>query len=725
MKRPLFAICLTIVLGVMLYLKLFPANIAVFYGDVAGEEVCLSGQVYAKEYQKGPEGPILVLYLKPEELRFQNQNIPFYNNFICQLQSEEEAPCIGTEVLLKGMLYEYEPATNPGQFDAKQYYGILGFSAKITDCRIEIIRGKCNILKENLWKLKCYFSDVIDVIFPEETASFLKSMLLGDKSCLDNTDKALYREAGILHILAISGLHISFLGMGLNKLLRKIYIPVVPSALISGAGMVLFGLMVGMPVSAMRAIGMFLIRLLADCTGRTYDMPTALGLCAATMLLENPLYMYHAGFCLSFGAVAGVCLLKPTLLRMNKETGPFEDALVTSLSVSLFTLPIQLYFYYEIPVYAMLWNLVVIPLAGICMGSGVLAIGVYICQPFGEWIAQMPAMCTNGIVWLYEAGSRIVSEIPGNTWRAGKPENWQLILYVFVVGMTLFFKKLEPRYKVGLFLGAILLFGADIRGNAEITFLDVGQGDCICIRLPDGSNWLCDGGSSDVHKVGEYRIEPYLKHEGIEVLDAVFLSHGDSDHTNGVIALLQRDSVKIRLLVLPAAEEHTSAEFKEILYLAKEKGIPVLWIKAGMEWQTGEVRAVCLNPGKEERKEEGNASSEVIYLAYKEFSLLFTGDVGTREEQSVLETMELKEIEEVTVLKVPHHGSRYACSEEFLTRINPDFAVISCGRNNAYGHPHAETLNRLTQAGTTVFTTPACGAVTVIIGEDLQIETWK
>ena len=136
MKRPLFMLCLTIVLGVALYLWIHPpADFS--YGEVAGEEVCFTGQVYRKEFQRGQNGPVLLLYLKPEELRFHQQNIPFENNFICVLQSGSMEPPIGSRVMLTGILQEYGHAKNPGEFDAKDYYAAIGISARITNCRIQ------------------------------------------------------------------------------------------------------------------------------------------------------------------------------------------------------------------------------------------------------------------------------------------------------------------------------------------------------------------------------------------------------------------------------------------------------------------------------------------------------------------------------------------------------------------------------------------------------------
>lgn len=734
MKRPLFAVCLTIVLSMMLYLRIHPPTVF-SYKEAVGEEVCLSGLVYAKEYQKGPNGPVLVLYLVPDKLRFQNQNIPFYNNFICVLQNANEAPFIGSTIAVTGTLYEYEEAVNPGQFDAKQYYQTMGISAKLNGCRVESTDGECHLLKEMLWELRCMLGASVEAVFDEDVAAFFKSMFLGDKSELDIADKQLYKEAGILHILAISGLHISMLGMGFYKLLRKIYMPVVPAAILSGIVMILYGMMAGLPVSALRAISMFLLRLGALCTGRTYDMPTALALCAAGMLLENPLYLYHAGFLLSFCAVAGVCIMKPALMRTDKEAGRFEDAILTSLSVTLMTMPLQLYFYFEVSVYSLLWNLAVIPLAGFFLGSGMLAVSFlkimnvfHLMHPLSAIVTQIPAMCATGIFWFYKTGSTIVSKLPGNCWRPGKPETWQLVLYAAVVLLVLFLTKLQPKYKFGLFCGAILFLGADIRTGMEITFLDVGQGDCVCIQLPDGSNWLYDGGSSDVFKVGEYRIEPYLKHEGIETLDAVFLSHGDIDHIGGIVELLQRNSVEIRLLILPYTAKYDldSGGFLKVLDLSKEKKIPILWLKASMEWQAGEVVADCLHPAAWGATEDTNASSEVICMEYGGFSLLLTGDIGMSEEAKILDVMAVRGITEVTVLKVPHHGSKYSCSEELLRQIAPKVSVISCGVNNVYGHPHQETLERISESGSVILSTPECGAITVKVnGAKAEVSCFK
>ena len=428
------------------------------------------------------------------------------------------------------------------------------------------------------------------------------------------------------------------------------------------------------------------------------------------------------------------------------------DSLLTSFSVAVFTLPVQLFFYYEVSVYALAWNLVVIPLAGVCMGAAMAAIFTGMSTPA---LTKIPAICATAIVLLYEKGSYLVGELPGNIWRTGKPENWQIIMFFLLAGVVVLLKKLEPRYKIGLLCGAVLLFGIGGRSGLEVTFLDVGQGDCICLQLPDGTTWLCDGGSSDVSGVGQYRIEPFLKHEGIDVLDAVFLSHADSDHIGGVEELLQRDCVEIKLLVLPCTEQTgtwgndmedesvtvTGAEshsqntqaketcvgmeetgFADILRLAEEKGIPVQWLEAGMKWRSGDVLARCLHPAEGFATENKNAASQVLHITYGSFSLLLTGDVEEDGEEALLAELRRQGIENVTILKVAHHGSKYSSGEAFLEQINPLLSVISCGENNWYGHPHEETLERIADVGSIVLTTPEYGAVVVRVEENGQVE---
>ena len=708
MKRPLAAVCLAAILLMAVCVWLHPPAYA-SYGEASGEEVYLTGRVYKKEYKGGQRTPVLLIYVKPKHLIFQKETIPFYDNFICILQEGGEEPAVGSLVTVCGVLKEYEAAGNPGQFDERNYYAQMGVSACITRAKIVENGGGKDFLRETLWQFRNFLGNGLEQIFSEQDAALLKGMLLGDRSAMDAETKTLYKDAGIMHIFAVSGLHITFLGMGLYYLLRKAYLPVIPAAFFGVTIMVLYGMMIGMPVSAVRAVGMFVCRLAAECIGRTYDMLTALAVCAVVMLAIHPLYLYHAGFLLSFSAVCAVAVLKPAI-QPDKKLPPLLDSLFMSLAITVFTLPVQLYFYYEAPMYAVFLNLAVIPLAGVALvlGTAALAISFLLRQA-----AVIPAFFVHLIFTSYEEGSRFFSGIPGSIRTVGKPEVWQLAGFYLLIGVLLFCKKLIWKYKVGLLCGAVLLFAVNGRADLRVTFLDVGQGDCICMELPDGSAWLYDGGSTSVSGTGTYRIEPFLKSRGITYLDGIFVSHPDEDHVNGVEELLERDGVAVGLLVLPCTERQEKSGFFRLLSLAEERNIPVLWLEAGMEWEEGGVSMSCLHPAGGFVGEDTNAASAVLYLSYGSFSMLLTGDVEGTGEKELLQRLKEEGIENLSVLKVAHHGSKYATKEDFLEILTPKLAVISAGKGNSYGHPHKETLQRLESAGSVILQTPESGAIIV------------
>ena len=759
-RRPLCLVCLVLIAIVALYYFICPPTLF-SYGEVSGSRVYVSGIVYAKEFKKGSDGPNLYLYVKPDGLVSDNQLLPYDENFICVMkENTAEKIFIGSSVVLCGYLSEYEAATNPGQFDAKQYYAVLGISAKISKCEILYCDEQKKVLKESLWQMKCCIEDILDMTFDEESASVLKAMLLGDKSALEEDVKNLYMDAGILHILSISGLHISILGMGVLKMLKKIGVPIYPASGISGIFMILYGIMIGMPVSAIRAICMFVIRLVGQCLKRTYDIQTALLFSAALILFENPLYVYHAGFWLSFTAVAGVvffrdCIVptrsyesvkrEPSFIRkmVFKCKKTCLDIFLTSLSISIFTLPIQLYFYFEISVYSSFLNILVVSTVGVVLLCGIISVLLYIVMAMLGALMPVEVMgmifslldeLVTGILKGYEKGAYILGQLPFNTWTPGQPKAWKILAFYALIALLILSCRdrqnsdsagvdphsqaknaqekggIWPRFKVGILISGVMILALRDRSVFRITFLDVGQGDCICVEIPGGECWLFDGGSTSVYEVGENRIVPFLKSKGIKKLDAVFLSHEDKDHISGVEEILQSGEIKIELLVLPGTEEGRG--FEKILTLAEERDILILWLVEGMQWESGGVNGLCLHPGSEFLSTDTNACSQVIYLSYQDFSVLLTGDVEGEGERALAQTLKEYGLTQVSVLKVAHHGSKYSTLEAFLSAIDAKTAVISSGENR-YGHPHAETLERLLKDGSKVYRIDEQGSISL------------
>ena len=265
--------------------------------------------------------------------------------------------------------------------------------------------------------------------------------------------------------------------------------------------------------------------------------------------------------------------------------------------------------------------------------------------------------------------------------------------------------------------------------------LDVGQGDCICVQGPEHRNYLIDGGSSDVNEAGKYRIEPFLRSRGIEELDYVFLSHGDLDHMSGIEEMLMRQNkgVRIRNLVVPE-KQYWDGKILELVTMAETYGTQVKIMKYGMELKEEKMKFTCLGPveksngkstdGAGDRENTGNilaagnAASMILHLEYDGFDMLFTGDVEKEGEERLTGVLDgIQKEKNITweVLKTAHHGSKNSTTETFLQTVQPQYAWISAGRKNRYGHPHGLTLERLKESGAEIYSTQQNGAIAVTV----------
>ncbi len=275
-----------------------------------------------------------------------------------------------------------------------------------------------------------------------------------------------------------------------------------------------------------------------------------------------------------------------------------------------------------------------------------------------------------------------------------------------------------------LLLPAFMLLLSRRFPGLEVTILDVGQGDGIFLRTADGMSMMIDGGSTDVSGVGTYRIGPYLKAGGVQTVSWWFVTHADADHISGIKELLEDpDGLRIGNLVLPyVSEELRDHAYQNLAELARQQGTAVRYMARGDVIETETVMIRCLAPEPEHSYASRNEYSLVLDVTYKEFSMLFTGDLEDGPEQLLSVSGQLQDYD---VLKVAHHGSRYSTSEEFLALTRPEYAFISCGIRNSYGHPHEELLERLDTAGCQTFITPESGAIILQTdGSSLVIKTF-
>lgn len=727
----------------------------------AGSVISVSGGVYHKEIKKDN----LVIYLKAKS---------YQTNIIVYLKQDNpnnETIHIGNEIDVTGEVAYFDEPRNPGNFNQKFYYQKQGIHGMIWAQKIHVTDVQENVWKESLSNLRMKWKALLLNVLGEKNGNIMSAILLGDKSELDTELKELYQKNGIGHILAISGLHMTFIGIGFYQFLRRRGFSFASAGTIGIIFLISYTMMIGNGVASMRALIMFMVRIGADITGRVYDMLTALALAAIIILMWRPMYLYDAGFLLSFGAILGVLLIYPLLQCQeqsdrkkrvkNMEGIPkvlaeikmkLQDGLYGSVSINLAILPCMLYFYFEFPPYSVFLNLLVIPMMSVVLGTGVLGSLLYLLLP-------MPG---TGVLWickpvltLYEGACEFCIGLPGSHLVVGQPKPWQIVLYYVVLGIMLVSlqrkretveegqtersayddRKQQKRWYACFCIGAALnLLILCIRWNEvvvlrhhiSITMLDVGQGDGLVIRGNSGIVCIVDGGSTDVSEVGKYRIEPYLKSQGIGTIDYAFISHGDSDHYNGIEEMLQRQQfgVKIRYLVLPDSNVQDE-KLKALAAVAYENGVEVVMIRAGEKIVSGgtdaQMKLTCVAPTSDYSGEIGNASSMVLSLSYEEFDMLFTGDVEGEGEKLLTEELETTQQDiqneiniKYEILKVAHHGSKNSSTSEFLEVVNPNIALISAGRNNRYGHPHEETINKLKDMGCQIENTQETGALLIL-----------
>lgn len=669
----------------------------------------------------------------------------------------------GSRIVAEGWMYLFPKATNPGQFDTANYYLGINVRAGMKADTVRVVTESSNWLRTMLlkWEMELYAS--LEQVCDARDTGVFQAVLLGASRQVDEETKALYQAGGIAHLLSISGLHISCIAMVIYQVIRRCS-GSFPVGMAAGVCfLVCYGIIVGTKASAIRAMLMFACLMGANVTGRKYDLLSAAGLAAILILVQYPMQIYQTGFWMSFLAVAGIGSVYPVVLKFTDCRSKWGQSLLFSASVQVSVLPVVLYGSYVCPVYGVLLNLLVVPLAAYLLFSAAGgAVGGLFATGAGVFLAGTGHFILNWYDWLC---TRML-ELPGASQITGQPALWQIFLYysmllaavylMQVIGkkkklpVVLLLPKLELRpgrlglsrwkpyqeellsgkeksrirRQKGLRLlcipaGILLLYGMLQQrpdGKLHITMLDVGQGECIHLQMPEGGNLLIDGGSTDVSSPGVYRIEPYLLSQGVSQIDLLVVTHPDADHSNGILELLESGMIAIRELYLAPMQEADA--WNELLLLAEERGIPVRYACAGDCFMVSGAEITCLHPTRTVADENDN--SVVLRLEYGSFSALFTGDISMEAEDF------LTELEPVTLLKVPHHGSKYSASSSLLETCSPQAAFISCGMGNRYGHPHPDLRKRLEDAGCSICITKYSGALLLETdGSQVRIETFR
>ena len=709
-RRPVCLVCL------FLMLCLYVTDL-VGISMINGNPLPVSVQKYISEHPKlTVSGEVqncqaaeysLSVYLKQVCLTVGSEQIPIEN--IKVYLNKEEQIRIGMFLRVCGKLEEIPGSRNPGEFDSKQYYACQKIYYQMKDGKVCDKSTGYSYFGQFLQEIRQKAGTILDEA-AGSYAGIFQAMILGERGNLDAETKMQYQMAGIMHILAISGLHISFVGMGFFRLLKKAGAGNGVAGAVSAFLIYAYGIVTGGSVSAMRAVGMFLVLVGAGIAGRSYDLLSAMALSAIVLLLDAPAYLYSLSFLLSFGAVIGIGALTPeicSLLNLEKKTA---KSLAGSVIVWLITLPIALHAYGEVSLAGVILNLLVLPTSGIVLASGIFAlpVGIFVIE-----IAKRVVFPGKCVLFLYEKLCEAVGWIPHSIWIAGSPQLWQCAVYYVMLGVVFAGLKWGKKAaSVALVILAVVFLGYHSRNGLTITCLDIGQGDCCVLKMPGGENFLIDGGSSNKKNTAVCQILPYLKNQGIATLDGIFVSHTDQDHISGIEELLELcaqnlATVRVKNLILPDWNT-TGEEYEKLKMLAEQTGILVQTAREGNLLKTKEAQIEILAPENGADGSDTNEDGMVMEVHFGKFRGLFTGDIGAETEKKLLDS-----IEDVDFLKVAHHGSKYSTCQGFLDVVSPEIAVISCSAKNTYGHPSADTIKRLEDCGAQVEYTMKNGAITV------------
>ena len=675
---------------------------------------------------------------------------------LCYLQEDEALPKAGSYVRVFGEVSPFLQATNPGEFDTAAYY-------RRKDCLFALRKTKITAQTKNYGRLEEFLSQLryesealFRKLLGEKNGATASAMVLGRKKGMDSEVKALYQGAGISHLLAISGLHLSLIGAGLFGLLKKVRLPVALSAGISTWILIVYAQLTGMGISTRRALIMFLLFLAAGLLKRTPDLPTSLAVAALLLLVPKPQRILDAGFQLSFSAVIGIAVMIPVLQDGWEEAAPslrvadgvagwniaraaivracclLRKNILAGLGITMTMLPFLLIHFYEWSPWSVLLNLAVIPLMEIllpCLIGLQLVARLTALVHCLELPQHLLCIAIEAIFSCYEQLCRSTMALPGSILHTGYP-TWQA-LAVYTIGLIALAvsgKKLRPHLRLAAAVCLMGIFLIRLPGELNVTMLDVGQGECVGIETREHHVYLVDAGSTSKKKTGQYQIIPWLKYIGTRSVEGIFITHWDEDHISAVGELLEwskSSRVKIRRIFLPDVALKDEV-LETLLQQIEEANVSVEYLSAGEHMTDGALQISCLHPYVKKVPEDRNDASLVLRLSQGDFQMLLTGDLEKSGEDWLVEQAR-PAVEQpqpatqnplrCTILDAGHHGASNATGEALLDLAQPGVVLISCGKNNRYGHPAPETLQRLEERGIRWYSTAEVGAIQVQVGK--------
>lgn len=688
------------------------------YGVVTGYDSTRTGKIY---YECLPSH----IYDKPIKSQPMQMWVP-----------ETTSPIlVGDSVHCIATVSHYPRARNPGEFDYRNYQQLKGHYFQLNvryPWQIEIKPGTPPLSYRIIASIQQRIIHFIRAAFDPEPADFAIALLLGKR---DNVDQSLvhaYSSLGIIHVLAVSGLHVGYVTLILLALFNLFPVKYRIRVLLTIAGLFFYATLVGFRPSVVRAATMATILLSAGAFEQRYDILNLLGAAGLLILLVDPMQLFQLGFQLSFLAVLGIVLLYRKFEIMLETLGyPLSKApkpvhyatglLLVSVAAFLGTIPLTAYQFRIIPVWGLALNLLVIPVIGLIVLTTFVALLTGLVVPgLGALYAEVPNLSIhvlNRIIHLvYNSGFHEIN-LPGFS-------GWYVVAaYLILLAIILFPRDALARTSVfgALVAANLLIWTPRHHKPLRITFLDVGQGDAALIETPEKHTILVDAGIRDLENDrGSDVIVPYLKYRGIKKIDVGVMSHPHNDHVGGFPAVLRYCPVNE---IWESNSTLDTEIMHEIYTLADSQHCSVRQITAGFDSTIDKLYIQTMFPATEQFTDNPNNFSILQRIEYGETSFLFTGDVEKDLEKYLLEYGDDLHVD---VLKVPHHGSSTSSSPAFIDAVDPKYAVVSVGAHNKFNHPSPAVIARYQQSGAKTLLTEKEGAVVFESdGKEVNLIHWR
>jgi len=707
-------------------------HIANFIED---KKLTIIGTVIDKEYYPNQEKisfKVKVSQIERGDYSIRTQGLILVNTYLGDCPYE-----YGDVLKIKGKLDKPVGQKNFGEFNYELYLArekIFTYLNIWQEKDIQKIgEDDSNFLVSFSLSARDKIKEITKQTLPPPYNYLLIGMLLGEKSFIPTDLKEVFAEAGIMHILAVSGLHVGIIAMALIAFLGILRLPKKPKLLILISILIMYASITGFRPSVLRATIMFILLIGGKLLNRSRNLNISLFFAAFLILLSNPLILYDAGFLLSFIVTFSIINLSPILQGLfSKIVIWIKSPLAVSTAAWIGIFPLSAYFFSKVSIISIVSNIFIIPLTGIAVILGFVTFFIGLASiSFAGIIANINYLVLNLITLI----AKSFSLIPFAFVYVAQPSIMVIILYYLSVFfmVEIFYKKTlsqKIKKKAALIVLSVTLLIIIVQvfypaDNLKVNFINVGEGDCILIEAPNKINILIDGGGTPQSDfdVGSKIVIPYLRRKGINEIDLLILTHPHLDHLEGLLPVLRELKVD---MVLDSGLICDLPAYKEFISIIQKKGIPYHKAKAGDNFIfSNNLEIFLLNPLYDSDfycESDFNNASIVVKLFYKNTDFLFTGDIEEAAEKKLLVWQNILQSD---ILKVGHHGSSTSTNLEFLDKVDPSIAVITVGKNH-FGHPSQKIIERLEDKKIQIYRTDEDGTIIIRTnGQEYWIRTLK